>query len=196
MGEGVWKEVLLGGHSFRTILHNHAEKNRRGAWRNGPPPAGSFPHSRGGSPALGQSPTPRMSINDHMHDLKIVQGERKGFQTDTDISRAAGPVERELQPWVPDGPSPPPQSNGGSGNADFETFGTTNNITWDQFETNERLFGAKTDFKEELYTTKLNKSGPDFHKREKEAERLAKQIMGVGGFYEMCAFADGLVANE
>ncbi|AAW43699.1 hypothetical protein CNBE4880 [Cryptococcus deneoformans B-3501A] len=150
---------------------------RRGAWRNGPP-AGSFPHSRGGSPALGQSPTPRMSINDHMHDLKIVHGEHKGFQTDTDISRTAGPVERELQPWVPDGPSPPPLSNGESGNADFETFGTTNNITWDQFETNERLFGAKTDFKEELYTTKLNKSGPDFHKREKEAERLAKQIMG------------------
>lgn len=173
------------GIRFVLSYRSYADKSRRGAWRNGPPSAGSFPHSRGGSPALGQSPTPRMSINDHMHDLKIVQGERKGFQTDTDISRTAGPVERELQPWVSDGPSPQPQSNGGSGNADFETFGTSNNITWDQFETNERLFGAKTDFKEELYTTKLNKSGPDFHKREKEADRLAKQIMGVSRFHTM-----------
>ncbi|ODO06600.1 hypothetical protein I350_03957 [Cryptococcus amylolentus CBS 6273] len=145
----------------------------RGAWRNGPPP--TF------------TPNPRMSINDHMNDMKIVQGvqnERKGFQTDTDISRTTSNpnAERELQPWVPDGPaaaataSPSPRPNGG--NADLETFGQAKNIPWDQFETNERLFGAKTDFQEELYTTKLNRGGADYHKREKEADRMAKEIMG------------------
>jgi PAB1-binding protein PBP1 len=50
---------------------------------------------------------------------------------------------------------------------------------WDQFAVNERLTGAKTDFDEELYTTKLNRGGADYRKREKEAERLAKEIMTV-----------------
>ncbi|WVN90147.1 uncharacterized protein L203_105383 [Cryptococcus depauperatus CBS 7841] len=152
----------------------------RGAWRNGPPV------SRGGSPAMGHSVNPRMSIDDHMSEMKVVnQAEHKGFATDADISRSTDPTERELQPWVPDAPTSP-RPNGsnpdplgdsaGGKQSDFETFGTSN-IPWDQFEVNERLFGAKTDFKEEIYTTRLNKSGPDFQKREKEAERLAKEIM-------------------
>ncbi|WVF72647.1 hypothetical protein IAT40_007465 [Kwoniella sp. CBS 6097] len=110
-----------------------------------------------------------------------------GFQTDTDISRSSGLAERELKPWVPDAPLPNgPQSNGagtggaGAGGRDADTFGSmASNIPWDQFETNERLFGAKTNFQEELYTTKLNKTGADFKKREKEAERLAAEIMGT-----------------
>ncbi|OCF38691.1 hypothetical protein I317_07518 [Kwoniella heveanensis CBS 569] len=105
---------------------------------------------------------------------------RAGFQTDTDISRSSGLAERELKPWVPDAPLPNgPQSNG-AGGRDADTFGSmASNIPWDQFETNERLFGAKTNFQEELYTTKLNKTGADYKKREKEADRLAAEIMGT-----------------
>ncbi|WRT68242.1 uncharacterized protein IL334_005218 [Kwoniella shivajii] len=183
----------------------------RGVWRGGPPPgSNSYPVSRGTSPAIpgsvtgtgagtgtgtsgGSSPAPRQSINDHMNDMKkIVHDDKnrsnKGFQTDTDISKSSGPIERELKPWVPDSTSPPSKNNnnGSNGNQvngsvrDVDTFGTlTANIPWDQFETNEKLFGVKTNYQEELYTTKLNKNTADFKKREKEAERLANEIMGT-----------------
>ena len=109
-----------------------------------------------------------------------------GFQTDTDISAAGNQgAQRELQPWTPEptgvNGTSAPTKNGG--NRDSETFGLDNggaNIPWDQFETNARLFGATTDYKEELYTTKLDRSGAGYKQREKEANRLASEIMGVG----------------
>ncbi|KAI7955504.1 hypothetical protein MJO29_006903 [Puccinia striiformis f. sp. tritici] len=48
---------------------------------------------------------------------------------------------------------------------------------WDQFEANEKLFGTRTDFDEEIYTTKLDRSGKDFKERERKAEALAREIM-------------------
>lgn len=50
---------------------------------------------------------------------------------------------------------------------------------WDQFEANETLFGVKSTFNEELYTTKLDK-GPQMRELEKEALRIAKEIEGEG----------------
>ena len=47
---------------------------------------------------------------------------------------------------------------------------------WDQFAENEKRFGVKTDFSEELYTTVLDKSGADFKKKEEKAAKLAKEI--------------------
>lgn len=110
-----------------------------------------------------------------------------GFQTDTDISATHKQAQRELQPWSPDGPvSAATNGLNGSRNGlskDAETFGSDGpsaNVPWDQFETNSRLFGATTDYKEELYTTKLDKGGSNYKQREKEATRLANEIMGVG----------------
>ena len=77
---------------------------------------------------------------------------------------------------------------------DAETFGfdaPPSNVPWDQFETNSRLFGATTDYKEELYTTKLDKGGSNFKQREKEATRLANEIMGVSGLLSPSGCADG-----
>ncbi|MCL7028175.1 hypothetical protein MKW94_004292, partial [Papaver nudicaule] len=48
---------------------------------------------------------------------------------------------------------------------------------WDQFETNEALFGVKSTFDEELYTTKLDR-GPQMREREREASRIAREIEG------------------
>ena len=48
---------------------------------------------------------------------------------------------------------------------------------WDQFETNEALFGVKSTFDEELYTTKLEK-GPQTRELEKQALRIAREIEG------------------
>ena len=48
---------------------------------------------------------------------------------------------------------------------------------WDQFEANETLFGVKSTFDEELYTTKLER-GPHTRELEREALRIAKEIEG------------------
>lgn len=106
-----------------------------------------------------------------------------GLQTDADISSSANAPPRELQPWVSDAPTDGPSRPNGTANGggrDSETFGTvTANIPWDQFETNARLFGTKTSYQEEIYTTKLDRSGSDFKKREKVAEKLASEIVNV-----------------
>ena len=71
---------------------------------------------------------------------------------------------------------------GGSGpSGDELTFGpgASGNTSWDQFATNEKLFGVKTDFDENIYTTKLDRSGPNFKEREREAQRIANEIQGV-----------------
>jgi len=48
---------------------------------------------------------------------------------------------------------------------------------WDQFEANKALFGVETTFDEELYTTKLVR-GPQLREREREAQRIALEIVG------------------
>lgn len=47
---------------------------------------------------------------------------------------------------------------------------------WDQFAVNEQKFGVTTDFSEEIYTTVLDKSSPDFKKKEQEAAKMAREI--------------------
>ena len=51
------------------------------------------------------------------------------------------------------------------------------NRSWDQFKVNETLFGVKSTFNEELYTTKLER-GPQMTKLEEEALRIAREIEG------------------
>ena len=53
------------------------------------------------------------------------------------------------------------------------------NNTWDQFAVNEKLFGVKAGFDEEAYTTKLDRSAPDFKEKEKKAQALANEILSV-----------------
>jgi PAB1-binding protein PBP1 len=48
--------------------------------------------------------------------------------------------------------------------------------TWDQFAVNERLFGLKTDYDENIYTTTIDRSHPDYQKRLAEADRKAREI--------------------
>lgn len=89
-----------------------------------------------------------------------------GFQTDTSISKASGRAkERTLEVWSTDEPQDESLSlNYKSGE------------NWDQFAANEKKFGVKTDFNENLYTTVLDKSAADFKKKEEQAERLAREI--------------------
>ena len=102
------------------------------------------------------------------------EGTHGGF-TDADISRGSGGVGRELQKWAPDGDGP---------ELDSLTFQSgklaqkSKSGGWDQFEANERLYGVKTSFNEELYTTKLDKTKSKISYS--EADRIAREIEKQG----------------
>ncbi|KII90025.1 hypothetical protein PLICRDRAFT_29180 [Plicaturopsis crispa FD-325 SS-3] len=109
-------------------------------------------------------------------DAQATNGD--SFRTDTDISqKAPARQNRELQAWQPD-----PDSSGASTTltqGDDLTFGhSANNTSWDQFAANEKLFGVKTGFDEDLYTTKLDRSAADFKERERKAQKIANEIIG------------------
>ncbi|KAL8242719.1 hypothetical protein R6Q59_013021 [Mikania micrantha] len=99
--------------------------------------------------------------NDQLHDIII----------DSNISQSRHvDLERELEPWVPD------DDNIECPELD-DTFDHHWHRGWDQFEANATLFGVKSTFNEELYTTKLDR-GPQTRELEKEALRLAREIEG------------------
>jgi PAB1-binding protein PBP1 len=88
------------------------------------------------------------------------------FKTDTDISAGFAGRERDLQRWE------------GSLESAVDLRLDSSGKGWDQFETNERLYGVKTNYDESFYTTTIDKSHPDYKKREAEADRIAREIEG------------------
>ena len=96
---------------------------------------------------------------------------RSGFQTDTQISgRGAQPGKpRRLKRWT-------------SEEADDEGVdlgALRNKGAWDQFKTNERITGQKSDaFRIDDYSTELDKGSAFYRKHQAEAARLAAQIEG------------------
>lgn len=80
--------------------------------------------------------------------------------------------ERELHKWAP----AEDENALGLVEGDLESSGGG---SWDQFAANEKLFGLKTDFDEELYTTALNRSAPGYKDREKRAIKMANEIQKV-----------------
>ncbi|KAJ3110968.1 hypothetical protein HDU96_006119 [Phlyctochytrium bullatum] len=92
--------------------------------------------------------------------------EKHDNSTDTAISKASdGMRERELMPWSSD-----------DVNSDLLLEDDKGERRWDQFSTNERLFGVTTDFQEEIYTTVIDRSVPEYKKKEAEAIRLAREM--------------------
>lgn len=106
-------------------------------------------------------------------------GNRTGFRTDTAISNSRGPIGRDLQRWEPDTPDV-------DASLSLEKSAGT---TWDQFSTNERLFGLKTDYDETIYTTAIDKAHPNYKQRLALAEKKAREI-------EKSAAATSHVAEE
>lgn len=96
-------------------------------------------------------------------------GSSTGFQTDADISGNQLRGERALQRWVPEGPD----------STDFSLESTTSATGWDQFATNKQLFGARSTYDENLYTTTIDRSAPSYKRREAEAARIAREIEGA-----------------
>lgn len=50
--------------------------------------------------------------------------------------------------------------------------------SWDQFRTNEEKFNVKSDYDESAYTTRIDKSHPQYREREMDAQRVAREIEG------------------
>lgn len=103
------------------------------------------------------------------NDLQHVK--QQDIMLDSSISQSRHvDVERELERWVPDEDDPqcPDLEN---------IFDGTWNRSWNQFEVNETLFGVKSTFDEEIYTTKLER-GPQMRELEREASRIAGEIEG------------------
>ncbi|KAH9713519.1 LsmAD domain-containing protein [Citrus sinensis] len=102
---------------------------------------------------------------------ELQSDKQRELMIDSLISQTRHVEERELEPWIPDEDVPqlPELEN------IFDD--PWNSKKWDQFETNETLFGVKTTFNEELYTTKLLR-GPQTEELEKEAARIAREIAG------------------
>lgn len=97
-------------------------------------------------------------------------GVASGFRTDTDISGSLAIRERELQRWEPSGDTSVDLSLDDSGKG------------WDQFETNERLYGLQSTYDENDYTTKIDRNQPGFREREARAARLAREIESGSAF--------------
>ena len=90
------------------------------------------------------------------------------FRTDTDISGNTAIRERTLQKWEP--------SSDASANLSLESSSQSGG--WDQFATNERLFGVRSDYDENLYTTTIDRSHPQYAERAALAEKKAREIEG------------------
>lgn len=106
------------------------------------------------------------------------------FLIDAEISKGKTGRERELQAWRSSEDAHGSSSaahNVPEGTGDEITFGAGAgaNISWDQFATNEQMFGITTSFNEEVYTTRLDRNAPDFKEKERKAQRIASEIMGV-----------------
>ncbi|XP_010534936.1 PREDICTED: polyadenylate-binding protein-interacting protein 3-like isoform X4 [Tarenaya hassleriana] len=109
--------------------------------------------------------------------------------TDSSISQSSRvDMGRELKPWVPDEDFPEcPELE--------DVFDGPWNRGWDQFEVNKTLFGVKSTFNEELYTTKLER-GPKTRELEEQAIRIAREIEGESTRDIHIAEERGLQLNE
>lgn len=103
---------------------------------------------------------------DYVKYLTMSLGNRSSFRTDTAISNGRFGAQRTLQPWIPD------KNDAIDGSLEK----STSTAGWDQFAENERLFGLKTDYDENIYTTAINKDHPQYRERIAAAEKKAREI--------------------
>lgn len=97
-------------------------------------------------------------------------GNASSFRTDSAISGARNMGERPLQKWQSETPADL------DGSLESMRLKPSSGGAWDQFAENERRFGLKTDYNEDIYTTKIDKSHPMYKQRLADAERKAREI--------------------
>ena len=102
--------------------------------------------------------------------MLILAGNASSFRTDSAISGGRNQGERTLQKWVPDAPED------FDGSLESSRMRTSGGAVWDQFAENEKRFGLTTDYDENIYTTAIDKSHPQYKQRLAEADRKAREI--------------------
>lgn len=107
------------------------------------------------------------NVNHVVLDKSQAKGQNgtSGFRTDTDISGNLAARERNLQKWEPTEIDP-----------DMTLESSNRSTDWDQFSTNERLFGVKSNYDETFYTTTINRNDPGYAQRAARAEKIAREI--------------------
>lgn len=100
--------------------------------------------------------------------MLTVAGATAAFRTDADISGNLAFRERTLQRWQPSAADTDVDL---SLEADSTASGT-----WDQFEANSQLFGLKSDYDENIYTTRIDRQNPQYRQRLAAAEKIAQEI--------------------
>ncbi|KAG9236220.1 hypothetical protein BJ875DRAFT_372587 [Amylocarpus encephaloides] len=100
---------------------------------------------------------------------KTQNGNAASFRTDAAISGSKAQGERVLQKFVFDAPE---DSDGSLESSRTKSHGPA----WDQFAENERRFGLKTDYDENIYTTAIDRSHPQYKQRAADADRKAREI--------------------
>jgi len=121
--------------------------------------------SRGGNGGGNDAKSTNGESNDGLPAFKLTCV-GNGFRTDSSISGNKMQGERTLQRWVPDA----------SEGADGSLEASISTGTWDQFAENKRRFGITTDYDENIYTTAIDKSHPQYKQRVAEADRKAREI--------------------
>lgn len=129
------------------------------------------PYTRGGMNKAQNGMLPRDTLQRDKWVTDTPKGTRSSFQTDTSIS-AGGRLggARELQRWDAGGPS-----SNGLGDGGLEDPSDSKQ-PWDQFAANKAKFGVETDYDENIYTTSIDRSRPDYKERLARADQLARRI--------------------
>jgi hypothetical protein len=119
-------------------------------------------------------------------------GVSSAFRIDADIGGSVAIRQRDLQPWMP----------GEDADADLSLEGNSKakppgrGAEWDQFEANERLYGVKSDYDENLYTTTIDRTNPLYKQRLATAERIAREIEGASAMNSHVAEERGLILGD
>ncbi|KAJ3675133.1 hypothetical protein LUZ60_004175 [Juncus effusus] len=110
--------------------------------------------------------------SDELANNAQASDKKKDLMIDSVISNSRHVEERELEKWAPDGDDQDCLES-----LEQPAYSRKWTRKWDQFETNEALFGVKSTFNEDIYTTKLVK-GPHMRELELQASRIAREIEG------------------
>lgn len=101
----------------------------------------------------------------------MFSGNAGSFRTDSAISAGRTQGEgRQLQRWVDESTEATDTS------LESSRMSNTNGKHWDQFAENEKRFNIKSDYREEIYTTAIDKNHPQYKQRLADADRKAKEI--------------------
>ncbi|KAF2072508.1 hypothetical protein CYY_006175 [Polysphondylium violaceum] len=190
--------LLKNGESYEGILHSAFTENNNNANTNSPSKNQQTNNTTTTTAGLGivlkmarkkETPAPKVITTPPIPSLIIEAGSfvqltatgvvldhykdsfmsRESFITDTELSGFDGNLkERELTRWTPDE----------SFNESLDDFNEKSKVAWDQFATNEKLFGVRTTYEEELYTTRLDRESDFYRSNEILAEKKAAEIEG------------------